>query len=107
MSPIRTPRPFENTPHNRDKTQSRLRILTRVAVISATGGAAAIGIAVAHAHPGAGNTTAHSVTPSRPGGATTSSSSSSATSGTTGNTGGSSPTTTTTTPVVTSGGTSA
>jgi hypothetical protein len=113
MPPIGQSHPPENTPQNRDRTQSRLRHLTRGVVISATGAAAAIGIVVAHAHPGAGSTAARSgssgttATSSGTGGTATSGSASSGNTGTTGNTGGSSPTTTTTAPVVTSGGTSA
>lgn len=102
-----------NTPESRESARSRLRNLTRGAVLAATGAAAVIGIVVANDHPGAGGTTrtTGSSGSTTAGTATSSGSSSAGTTGTTGNTGATTTTTTTptvssSTPSVTSGGTS-
>ncbi len=105
-----------NQPVSRDGVQSRLRLVTRVAVLAATGATVAIGVVVAHDHPGAsvrkstssgsGSTSVSNAT----GGGTTSSSTgnggNSGNTGITGNTGSSAPSASTSTPTVTSGGSS-
>jgi hypothetical protein len=103
-----------STPAARERARSRLRFLTRGAIVTATGATVAIGIVVAHDRPGAGATrTTTTNTPSSTSGgssssAGTSDSGDSGTTGTTGNTGTSTsaPTATSSRPTVTSGGTS-
>jgi len=117
-----------STPADRDRAHSRLRILTRGAIVAATGATLALGVVVAHDRPGAKavGTSANATSSSSKSTAvtkignsssgTTSDSSDSGTTGTTGNTGttsSSSTATRTTTPTkssssatVTSGATS-
>jgi hypothetical protein len=95
-----------HTPEMRDRTQLRVRRLTRAAVVSASGVSVLIGFVVAAEHPGSSG-----ASPSRTSDKGTSSTSSSSTGGSVGSSSGASstteaPQTTTTTPQVTSGGTS-
>src|SRR5580704_8670152 len=104
MSVTHTP----NAPRQRERTTSRLRWLSRGAVVAATGATVAIGVVVAHEHSGArgantagtnGSTGSGSVTTTTPGSsASTNAGSSSGVS--------SVPSTSNATPSVTSGGTS-
>ena len=102
----------QSTPPTRERGQARVRQLTRGAALLATGATVAIGIVVAHDHPGAsgvrrGATGAGS---SAGTGASTGASTSSGNtdnsgiSGNTGNSGSSAPTSSSSTPTVTSGG---
>jgi len=109
------------TPQSRAKARSRLRTLTRGAVLAATGATAVIGVVVAHDHSGASTSlrTGSDSSTSSSGGATSSSSTGTSastgntgTSGSTGNTGNlgtssSTPSRSSSTPNVVSGGTSA
>ena len=115
-----SPRFHPDTPGNRESVQARVRHLTRAAIFAAAGATVAIGVVVAHEHPGAsavrkGTTTSGSKTGtgSATGGSsssdtsgTTGSTGDTGTTGTTGNTGSSAPSSSSSTPVVTSGGTS-
>lgn len=108
-----------STPERRERATSRLRFLTRGAVVAATGATVAMGFVVAHEQPG-GSATRTTTTTSPGGGSSTSGTSDSGDSGTagttgttgttgdTGNTGTSTtqPTATDSRPTVTSGGTS-
>jgi hypothetical protein len=85
------------TPADRDRAQSRLRMLTRGAIIAATGATVALGVVVAHDRPGSGAVKATVGTGTSSSTTTTSGSSDAGTTGTTGNTGTDSTTTTTTT----------
>lgn len=102
-----------STPERRERATSRLRFLTRGAVVAATGATVAMGFVVAHEQPGAGSTRTTTTTSSGGGSSSAGTSDSgdsgdSGTTGTTGNTGTSTtqPTTTYSRPTVTSGGTS-
>ena len=102
-----------STPERRERATSRLRFLTRGAVVAATGATVAMGFVVAHEQPGASSTRTTTTTSSggdsSPAGTSDSGNSgTTGTTGTTGNTGTSTtqPTTTYSRPTVTSGGTS-
>lgn len=101
---------------SRDRARARLRKLTSAALFATTGATVAIGIVVAHEHPGK-SATSTTTSDHSTGGSTTSSSGStdntgssgeSGSSGNTGNSGASSfsPSISSRTPSVTSGGTS-
>ena len=107
MSPRMQPSP----PGSRERGQARVRHLTRGAALLAAGTTVAIGIVVAHDHPGASNL--HRGANSSGSTASTGGSSSSGTSGNTGstgnsgntgNSGSSAPTSSSSAPTVTSGG---
>jgi hypothetical protein len=110
-----------STPERRDRATSRLRFLTRGAVVAATGATVAMGFVVAHEQPGASAT--RTTTSTSSGGSSSSDGTGSSgsgesgdsgttgttgTTGDTGNTGTSTtqPTATSSRPTVTSGGTS-
>ncbi|HEX4434181.1 MAG TPA: hypothetical protein VH012_05095, partial [Acidimicrobiales bacterium] len=110
-----------STPAERDRARSRLRHVTRGAIVAATGATVAIGLAVAHDRPGvsAAHATTTSTTSTSDGSSSTAdtgstssgATSDSGTTGTTGNTGSSSassssPTASSSSPTVTSGATS-
>ena len=109
--------PQPSTPADRDRTQSRLRTLTRGVIVAATGATVALGVVVAHDRQGAGavrSTDSTSSSSKSTGSMKTQTSSdggtsNSADSGTTGNTGTSSssstgtPTSSSSSPTVTSG----
>ncbi len=110
-----------STPERRDRATSRLRFLTRGAVVAATGATVAMGFVVAHEQPGASATRTTTTTTTTSSGGSSSSdgtgssgageSGDSGTTGTTGDTGNtgtstSQPTATSSRPTVTSGGTS-
>ena len=115
-----TPTGEPNTPESREQATSRLRALTRAAILAAGGATVLVGVVVAHDHPGAGSSrTDGSSGTSNTGSSTSGSSSSSGdggsvangssttSTGSTGNTGSSSaPTASSSRPSVTSGGTS-
>ena len=89
-----------STPADRDRAQSRLRMLTRGAIVAATGATVALGVVVAHDRPGSGAVKATAGTGTSSSTTTTTSTSDSSaagTTGTTGNTGTAATTTTTTT----------
>jgi hypothetical protein len=100
-----------STPQTREKAQSKVRHLTRGAVIAAAGLTALIGVVVAEEHPGSGSAPKGSGTSSpttngessNTGG---SGSGSTADTTTTTTSGSSAPTSTSSRPTVTSGGTS-
>ena len=109
-----------STPERRERATSRLRLLTRGAVVAATGATVAMGFVVAHEQPGA-SASRTTTTTSSGGGSSSAGTSDSGdsgstgttgdhpgTTGNTGNTGTSTtqPTTTYSRPTVTSGGTS-
>lgn len=117
MSPTAQP----NRLAERDRAKSRVRFLTRGAIVAASGATVALGIVVAQDHPGAsaGRDAANSnssssstaVTHNSSSSGTNSGSSDSGTTGTTGNTGTSSsssstPSASSSSPTVTSGATS-
>jgi hypothetical protein len=104
-----------STPGSRERGQARVRLITRGAALLATGATVAIGIVVAHDHPGASSVHRGANNSGSTAGTGTSSgsSSSSGTSGNTANTGDSgntdnsgstAPTSSSSTPTVTSGG---
>jgi hypothetical protein len=109
-----------STPGSREIAQARLRHLTRGVVLAVSGATVAIGILVAHEHPGASSqhkgTTTESGSTAGNGTSTGGSSSSSSgnsdnsgdtgSTGNTGNSGSTAPTASSSTPTVTSGGTS-
>jgi hypothetical protein len=80
-----------NAPGSRERGQGRVRLLTRAAALLATGATVAIGIVVAHDHPGASSLHPGANTSGSTAGTGTSTggSSSDGTSGNTGNTGNS------------------
>ncbi len=113
MSPVEQP----NTPESRERARSRLRSLTRGAVVAATGATVVIGVVVSRDHPGSGSTgkTSGAATSGSSdsnnttiAGSGSSSSSNTGSTGNTGNTGSSSssPSISQSTPAVTSGGSS-
>jgi hypothetical protein len=103
-----------STPADRDRAQSRLRMLTRGAIVAATGATVALGVVVAHVRPGSGAVKATAGTGTSSSTTTTTSTSDSSDAGTTGTTGNTGTDATTTTapkrtsssPTVTSGATS-
>ncbi len=104
-----------STPAERDRAKARLRIVTRGAIVAATGATVAMGIVVSHDHPGAAALGTKAATTTSSNGSASSDASGSGTTTTTAGTSGTSsasssststPTTSSSSPTVTSGGTS-
>jgi hypothetical protein len=95
-----------HTPESRGRAQTRLGIVTRVAVLAATGITVVIGVVAAHEHPGSSSTRNAGGSTSSGTGGSGSSSISKGSSSSSGVGNSSTPSTGSSTPSVTSGGSS-